>query len=470
MPADHGLPAFSRLLRPICYTKVMNFPTSIFKAYDIRGLVGTELTPELADGVGRALADFLPEDGPVAVGYDMRPDSVELAAAVRAGLMRQGRTVYDIGEVASDMIYFAVGHLGAAGGAMVTASHNPGAYNGIKLCAQEARPIGLETGLAEIRDAVASQIYKPVDKPGLEEKRDVMDDWVHHALSFVNVKTLKPYHIAVDAGNGMGGLVMPRLVGKWPLTVEPMYFELDGTFPNHPANPLVEENNRDLVAKIKADKLDFGIAFDGDGDRAALVDETGRIVPGHIMTAILAKHFLQKFPGSNIIYDARNSHLVVDVAKENGGQAIRSRVGHSYIKADMRTYDAPFGGEFSGHYYFRDNWYADSGLLGALVAIQVLSDSGKKLSELVDEFASRYARSPEVNFKVEDKAGEIAKLKQLYADGQQDELDGITVTYPEWWFNVRSSNTEPYLRLNVEAKTPELLQEQFEKLRALLAA
>jgi phosphomannomutase len=445
----------------------MKISPTLFKAYDLRGLVGTELTPEVAEAVGRALADFLGE-GPVCVGYDMRPDSRELAAAVRAGLVKQGRDVYDIGQVASDMIYFAVGHLQAAGGAMVTASHNPGAYNGIKLCGREARPIGIETGLTDIREAVEADRYQEVATPGVETQHDVMSAWVEHALSFVDVKTLKPYHVAVDAGNGMGGLVMPHLEGRWPLTVEPMYFELDGTFPNHPANPLVEENNRDLVAKIKADKLDFGIAFDGDGDRAVLVDENGRIVPGHIMTSMLAKHFLLQNPGANIIYDARNSHLVVDVARENGGQAIRSRVGHSYIKADMRKYNAPFGGEFSGHYYFRDNWYADSGLIGALVAIQVVSDSGKKLSEVVDEYASRYARSPEVNFTVADKAAKIAQLKQHYADGTPDELDGITVTYPDWWFNVRPSNTEPLLRLNVEATTPERLQEKVVELEKLL--
>jgi phosphomannomutase len=447
----------------------MNITESIFKAYDIRGLVGTELTTALAEGVGRALADFLPDAGPVAVGYDMRPDSAELAAAVRQGLVKQGRQVIDIGQVASDMIYFAVGHLHAAGGAMVTASHNPGAYNGIKLCGLEARPISIETGLAEIRDNIKTDNYKAVVTAGSEQKQDVMEDWITHALSFVDVKTLKPFHIAVDAGNGMGGLVVPHLTGKWPITVEPMYFELDGTFPNHPANPLVNENNRDLVKKIQDDKLDFGIAFDGDGDRAVLVDENGRIVAGNIMTALLAKYFLKKFPGSNIIYDARNSRLVVEVAEENGGKAVKARVGHSYIKADMRKYDAPFGGEFSGHYYFRDNWYADSGLLGALVAIQVVSDSGKKLSEVVDEYSSRYARSEEINFKVEDKAGKLEELAKLYADGEQDRFDGLTVNYPDWWFNVRGSNTEPLLRLNVEAKTPEQLDEQLEKLRLVLS-
>jgi len=447
----------------------MNITSSIFKAYDIRGLVGTELTVELAEGVGRAVADFLPEAGPVCVGYDMRPDSAELAAAVRAGLMRQGRTVYDIGEVASDMIYFAVGHFGAAGGAMVTASHNPGKYNGIKLCGYQARPISIETGLAAIRDAIAADNYQPEQVGSLEAKA-VMDLWVDHALGFVDAKNLKPYHIAVDAGNGMGGAVMPHLDGKWPLTVEPLFYELDGTFPNHPANPLVDENNRFLIAKVKEDQLDFGVAFDGDGDRAFLVDNLGRTVPGHIMSAMLAKYFLAKFPGSKIVYDARNSRLVEETISENGGIGVRSRVGHSYIKQMMRAADAPFGGEFSGHYYFRDNYYADSGLIGALVAIKVVSDSGKTLAELVDELSSRYARSPEINFEVADKAAKIAELKTVFADGNQDELDGLTVNYPDWWFNVRGSNTEPLLRLNAEATTPELLQTQLAKLKSLLDA
>ena len=445
----------------------MKFTESIFKAYDIRGLVGEELTPEVAEAVGRAFADFLPNEGSVCVGYDMRPDSQELAEAFKKGVMRQGRKVIDIGQVATDMIYFATGSMKAAGGAQITASHNPGKYNGIKFCGEEARAIGINSGLAEIRDAVSADRFKP-ESEGSLEKRDVMDGWVKHALGFVDAKGLKPWHIAVDAGNGMAGAVMPHLDGKWPVKTEPLYWELDGTFPNHVANPLIDENNRDLIDKIKAEKLDFGIAFDWDGDRAFLIDERGWTVAGHILSAMLAKHFLKLYPGSNIVYDARNSRLLVDVVNENGGHAIRSKVGHSYIKEAMREYDAPFGGEFSGHYYFRDNWYADSGLIGALVAIQVLNDSGKKLSELVDEYDSRYARSPEINFEVKDKAGKIEEIKKAYADGEQDTLDGVTVNYPDWWFNVRPSNTEPLLRLNLEAKSREMLDEQMAKLEKLL--
>lgn len=441
---------------------------SIFRAYDVRGIINKELTPAVAEAAGRAFADWLPSEGAVCVGYDMRSDSHELAAAVRAGLTRQGRDVIDIGEVSSDMIYFAVGSLRAAGGMMVTASHNPGAYNGIKFCREEARPVSIETGLAEIRDAVLAEQYNDAPEPGEPGEivqRDIMDAWVDHALRFVRVESWPPYHIAVDAGNGMAGEVMPHLDGKWPLQTEPMFYELDGTFPNHLANPLIEENNRFIAAKIRDAGLDFGLAFDGDADRAFLLDENGKTVPGHIMTVILAEHFLKLYPGSNIVYSGISSRLVPEVVTERGGTPIRSRVGHSFVKQLMREYDAPFGGEFSGHFYFRDNYYADSGLIGALVGIQVLRDSGKKLSELVAEYASRYARSPEINAEVADAAAVVERLKTEYADGVQDEFDGLTVSYTDWWFNVRMSANEPLVRLNVEARTAEQLAEKTAELR-----
>lgn len=447
----------------------MKITESIFKAYDIRGISGTELTNEVAEAVGRGLADYLPDEGPVAVGYDMRPDSYELASHVRAGLMKQGRDVIDIGCVASDMIYFAVGSMGTAGGAMVTASHNPGKYNGIKLCGEGARGISLDAGLTEIRDAVAADDYKESTNQGTVSKRDVMVGWVEHALKFVDVDKLKPYHIAVDAGNGMGGAVVPHLEGKWPLVVEPMFFELDGTFPNHLANPLVDENNRFLVAKIREEKLDFGVAFDGDGDRAFLVDETGKIVSGSITTAILADYFLAKYPGATILYNANCSRMVQETIEAAGGTGYRTKIGHSFIKQDMRKYDAVFAGEHSGHYYFRDNWSADSGLIAAICAIGALSDSGLKLSELVAKY-EKYAVSGEINFEVADKDAKIAELKEAFSDGEADELDGLTVNYPDWWFIVRPSNTEPLLRLNVEATSPALLDENLAKLKAILEA
>ena len=447
----------------------MNIPPNLFKAYDIRGLVGTELTPEIALGVGRALADFLPKTGAVAVGYDMRPDSRELAAAVRQGLTKQGRDVIDIGEVTSDMIYFAVGHLKTAGGAMVTASHNPGQYNGIKMCGEGARPIGIETGLAEIRDAVEADDYKDTGERGEIHQQDIMDDWVAHALGFVDVSTWPQFHIAVDAGNGMAGEVMPHVDGKTPMKIEALYWTLDGTFPNHVANPMIEANNADLSAKVKAEKLDFGIAFDGDGDRAFLVDELGRLVPGSVTGAVLAHHFALEHPGATILYDVRTSFVVHDTILRDGGVPRRCKVGHSFIKGDMRKYDAPFAAEVSGHYYFRDNFYADSGLISALVMVDQLAKSGKKLSELVDMY-SVYADSGELNFEVKDKVGTVEAIRAKYPDGVVDELDGLTMTFKDWWFNVRASNTEPYLRLNVEAKDKAVLETHVAELTALIEA
>lgn len=445
----------------------MKIAPNLFKAYDIRGLVGSELTPAIAEGVGRAFADWLPKTGKVAVGYDMRPDSRELAEAVRHGLTHQGRDVIDIGEVTSDMIYFAVGHLGTAGGIMVTASHNPGAYNGLKLCREEARPVGIETGLADIRDAVEADDYQPATERGDVTKHDLMEEWIAHALSFVRPDKWPAYHIAVDAGNGMAGAVMPHLEDHLSLQVEPLYWELDGSFPNHVANPMIPANNADLEAKIKADKLDFGIAFDGDGDRAFLVDETGALVPGSATGAILAHHFATANPGATILYDVRTSHTIHDTIVRDGGQPQRTRVGHSFIKADMRKYDAPFAAEASGHYYFKDNYCADSGLISALVTIDQLAQSGLKLSELVAKYVT-YADSGEINFEVKDKPAVIAKLKAKYADGVQDELDGLTVSYSDWWFNIRPSNTEPELRLNVEAHSAAVLDDKLAEIKAII--
>jgi phosphomannomutase len=371
--------------------------------------------------------------------------------------------------VASDMIYYAVGSLGTAGGAMVTASHNPGKYNGIKLCGEGARGISLDAGLSEIRDNIKADNFKEAAAEGKITEKNVMVGWVEHALTFVDADKLKPYHIAVDAGNGMGGAVVPHLEGKWPLTVEPMFFDLDGTFPNHLANPLVEENNRFLVAKIMEMGLDFGVAFDGDGDRAFLVDETGKVISGSITTAILADYFLKKNPGAAILYNANCSRVVKETIEAAGGKSYRTKIGHSFIKQDMRKYGAVFAGEHSGHYYFKDNWNADSGLIAAICAIGALSDSGMKLSELAAKY-DKYFVSGEINFEVEDKAAKIAELKEAFADGEADELDGLTVNYPEWWFIVRGSNTEPLLRLNVEATSQPVLDKNLAKLKEILSA
>ena len=440
----------------------------IFKAYDIRGTVGTELTAEVARLVGAALATWLPKSGPVAVGRDMRPDSAELASAVIEGIRSRGRDVYDIGEVTSDMIYFAVGHYQLAGGAMITASHNPGADNGIKLCREEAKPIGQESGLLEIRDAVLSGAVLPAPNKGTVTQKDVTEDWIKHVLSFIDTDKLKPLHIAVDAGNGMAGKIFPELEPYVPFEVEEMYFDLDGTFPNHIANPLIPENIVDLQAKIKETKADVGIAFDGDGDRAVLIDEKGQPLSGTVMTALLAEYFLKLHPGSTILHNAICGRAAVETIEKNGGKAVRTRVGHSYIKADMRTHDAVFAGEHSGHYYFKDNFMADSGLLAAVIGLYILSQTDKPLSELVAPLREAYVSIDEANFQVADKENTLKKVADAFKDGDQDLLDGLTVTYPDAWFNIRPSNTEPLLRLNAEAKTTARLDELVSKVTQLI--
>lgn len=443
--------------------------SGIFKAYDIRGKVGKELTSDVAHGVGRALADLLESEGKVAVGRDMRPDSEELAQALMNGLRSQGRDVIDIGQVTSDMIYFAVGSMNLAGGAMVTASHNPGKDNGIKLCREDAKPIGQETGLLLIRDAVLSGSYNSETKaPGTIEMLDIGEAWIEHVLSFVDVDRLKSMHIAVDAGNGMAGKIFPELEPYVPWQVEEMYFKLDGTFPNHEANPLKFETLADLIDRIRQNNLDGGVAFDGDGDRAFIVDETGVPLTGGVMSAMLAEHFLGLHPESHIVYDVRNSRSVPLVIEQSGGTPVVERVGHAFLKQKMREYDAPFGGEASGHFYFRDNWYADSGLIAAVIGLYVAGLSGKKLSEIREHY-THFAAIPETNFTVGNKVAVFARVHEKYAEHEQDTLDGITVTLDEHtWFNIRGSNTEPIVRLNAESDTGEKLEALVADVKALV--
>jgi phosphomannomutase len=440
----------------------------IFKAYDIRGKVGTELNAEVAERVGRAFADWLPTEGSVAVGRDMRPDSAELASAVIKGLRAQGRDVIDIGEVTSDMIYFAVGHFELAGGAVVTASHNPGEYNGIKLCREGAGGVGIESGLADIRDAVRASEWKPSTGEGQLEQRDIAEDWVQHVLTFVDVNKLKPLKIAVDAGNGMAGKIFPELEPYVPFEVTEMYFDLDGTFPNHPASPIEVENLADLIKMITDNGLDAGVAFDGDGDRAFLVDEQGNQVTGTVMTALLANYFLIKEPGAIILHNAICGRVVPETIDRSGGKAIRTKVGHSYIKNDMKTHSALFAGEHSGHYYFKDNYNADSGLIAAVMGLAILSASGKKLSELTAPYREAYVQIQETNFEVSDKDAVLARLTDTFQDAKQDTLDGLTVSFESSWFNVRPSNTEPLLRLNAEAKSQEELDALVAKVTKLI--
>ncbi len=443
---------------------------AIFKAYDVRGRVGSELTEDVARRIGKAFGHWLPGEGAVAIGHDMRPDSAALASALIEGLVAQGRDVIDIGQVTSDMIYFATGSLKLAGGAMITASHNPGEYNGIKFCREEAKPIGEESGLYEIRDLVVAGDVAPSAEVGKVTRQDVTEGWIAHVLSFVDTAKLKPLKIAVDAGNGMAGKIFPELEPHVPFEVSQLYFELDGTFPNHIANPLEPKNLVDIQKVIRDEGLDAGIAFDGDGDRAVLLDETGEPLTGTVMTALLARYFLDKNPGATILYNAICGQAAIDTINNAGGRALRTRVGHSFIKADMRTHEAVFAGEHSGHYYFKDNFMADSGLIAAVVGLYILSESGKKLSELAVPFREAYTQITETNFEVADKEATLKKVSEAFKDNEQDWLDGLSVQFEGGWFNIRPSNTEPLLRLNAEARSQSNLQEVVGRVTALIEA
>jgi phosphomannomutase len=351
---------------------------------------------------------------------------------------------------------------------MITASHNPGEYNGIKFCREGAKPIGIDTGLAEIRDlSVANKFVKSVT-PGTVASKDVIEDWLTHALSFIEPNKLKPIKVVVDAGNGMAGKIIPELEPYLPIEVVEMYFELDGTFPNHIANPIEPENIQDLIARVKEEKADLGIAFDGDGDRAVLIDENGQALTGTVMTAMLADYFIKKHPNSTVLYNATCGWVVPETIQKNGSTPIRTKVGHSYIKAEMRKHNAVFAGESSGHYYFKDNFNADSGLIAALVALQMISNSKQPLSKLASAY-NKYHHIQETNVEVSDKEATISKIATAFESQKQDRLDGLTVWFDDAWFNVRPSNTEPILRLNAEAKSKNRLDSLVAKVTALLS-
>ena len=430
---------------------------NIFKAYDIRGLVGSELTKQFAFSTGVAFAKFLElerEPATVVIGEDMRPSSPELAEAFSAGVTSQGLDVIRIGLASTDMLYFAAGKLNLPG-AMFTASHNPAEYNGIKLCLSGARPIGKESGLLTIEKFVREGVPVSLRPIGIENHREMLQDYVDHLLTLVDVSAIRKLNVVVDAGNGMAGHTAPAVFSRMNVEVTQMYYELDGTFPNHEANPIDEANLADLKEMVKKKKADIGLAFDGDADRCFLVDEKGNAVNPSLLTALIADRELQKKPGSPIIYNLISSRAVKEVVEENGGKPLRSRVGHSFIKAMMAESGAIFGGEHSGHFYFADFWRADSGMLAALHAIAALGTSEKTLSQLLAPYA-RYFASGEINSKVSDSKLTMAGIKESYGSKPgvtTDQLDGLTVEGDTWWFNVRASNTEPLLRLNVEAKT-----------------
>jgi phosphomannomutase len=431
--------------------------SSIFKAYDIRGLVDKELTPDFAFATGVAVARFLEQErepGTVVIGEDMRPSSPTLATAFAAGVTSQGLDVIRIGLASTDMLYFASGKLNLPG-AMFTASHNPAEYNGIKLCLSGARPIGKESGLVVIESYVRDGAPMAMRHVGVEKQQSMLTDYVDHLLTLVDVSAIRPLKIVIDAGNGMGGYTAPAVFERLNAEVVELYFELDGTFPNHEANPIEPANLVDLQKAVKKHKADIGLAFDGDADRCFLVDEKGALVNPSALTALIATRELAKNPGASIIYNLISSRAVREVVEENGGTAIRSRVGHSYIKKLMAETNAVFGGEHSGHFYFRDFWRADSGMLAALHAIAALGESKTTLSDLLKTF-NRYHSSGEINSTVKDAKAAMDQIEKIYGkkDGVEvDYLDGLTISHADWWFNLRASNTEPLLRLNVEAST-----------------
>ena len=435
--------------------------SKIFKAYDIRGLYPEELDEEAARRIGWAFARF--NGAPrIAVGRDMRVSSPALVAAFTEGVNAAGATVVDLGEVSTDALYFASGEWGVPG-AMFTASHNPARYNGLKLCKEKAAPIAGDSGLQEIRELASSSDAAEVKDAGdvaeSVERYDILPDYANHCLTFIDTKGLPSLKVAVDAGNGMAGKTVPMVFDRLPFEVVPMFFELDGTFPNHPANPIEPENLSALQQKVVDEGCDVGIAFDGDADRMFLVDEKAELVQGSTTTAVIAEGLLRKNPGEAILYNLICSWSVPEVIQENGGRPIRTRVGHSFIKEIMAETGAIFGGEHSGHYYFRDNYRADSGMIAALLVLETLARSGRPLSETLKPF-HRYEASGEINSEVADQQATIERLASVHADAKQDREDGLTVQYEDWWFNCRASNTEPLLRLNLEARTRGLMEEK----------
>jgi phosphomannomutase len=433
----------------------------VFKAYDVRGIYPDELDEAGAEAIGRAYVEQF-EPRRMAVGRDMRLSSAAMQEALMRGAASAGADVLDLGLVGTEMVYFAVGSLGLEGGAMVTASHNPKQYTGMKLVRRGALPVGGESGLLDVRDRAMAEpdttgsSYRRRPE-GTVEQHDIWPAYVDRVLSFVEVPAIEPLKVVIDAANGMAGAMLPPVLERVPVEAVRCYFEPDGTFPNHEPNPLLPENREFIVRKTLEEGADLGVAFDGDGDRCFFVDDTGEFVPGDFVTALFAGSVLEKEPGAKIIYDVRASRAVPDTVEREGGVALMNRVGHAFIKARMRKEDAAFAGEVSGHYYFRDFSQADSGVVPFLLMLELISKSGR-LSEILAPFRSRYFITGELNTPVPDVALKLQELKERYADGRVSHLDGISVDFDDWHFNVRPSNTEPLLRLNLEATSEELME------------
>ena len=442
----------------------MSISPSIFKAYDVRALYPSELNEPTARLIGRAFVAYL-KPARIAVTRDMRMSSPSLTEAFIAGALEQGADVVDYGMAGTDMMYFAVAKNGLDGGAQITASHNPGEYNGIKMVRKEAFPLSGDAGIGEIRDMVVGNTIPPAPaKPGARRSADMLDAYVQTIMSFIDPSIIKPFKVVLDAGSGMAGLVAPKLFDRLPCKTTRLCFEIDGRFPNHEANPLIEENRRDIVERVIAEKADIGIAWDGDADRCFFIDGSGEFIAGDFVTALLAEAFLSKAPGQKVIYDVRASYAVKDTVAKYQGTALMNRVGHAFIKRRMREEDAVFGGEVTGHYYFRDFYYADNGFIPALLILELMSRRNMTLADLLKPLREKYFISGEINTKVADQAAVEDRLRALearYATGSHSyKIDGFSAEFADWHFNVRASNTEPLIRLNLEALTPALMAQK----------
>jgi phosphomannomutase len=446
--------------------------SKIVKAYDVRGVVPDQLNEPIARAFGAAFAHFMHEESgarSVVVGHDMRESSPSLARAFADGVTSQGLDVVLAGLCSTDELYYGAGSLDLPG-AMFTASHNPAQYNGIKLCRAGAAPVGQESGLAQLQEVVTCGGLPDASTPGTVTSRDLLADYAAYLHSLVDLARVRPLTVVVDAGNGMGGHTVPAVLTGLPLTVVPLYFELDGSFPNHEANPIEPDNLRDLQAAVRKEHADIGLAFDGDADRCFVVDERGELVSPSTVTALVATRELRREPGSSIIHNLITSRGVAEIVREHGGTPVRTRVGHSFIKAEMARTNAIFGGEHSGHFYFRDFWRADSGMLAALHVLAALGESSQPLSALLKEF-TRYVASGEINSTVADAPGAMKAVEAHYAGRtgvEVDHLDGLTVSAADWWFNLRPSNTEPLLRLNAEAADEATMTEVRDEVLALV--
>ena len=441
----------------------------VFKAYDVRGIYPSELDEEGAYAIGRAFVEVF-DPTRIAVGHDMRVSSPSMADAVIRGASEAGADVLELGLVGTEMVYFAVGELGLDGGIAVTASHNPKEYTGMKIVRRGALPVGGESGLLEIRDRTASGPDTAGHSPGQVQPYDIWEQYVERVLSFVDPDAIAPLKVVIDAANGMAGAMLPPVLERLPqLEVVRCFFEPDGTFPNHEPNPLLPENREFIVAKTLEERADLGVAFDGDADRCFFVDDSGEFVPGDFATALLAEAVLEKEPGAKIIYDVRASWAVPETIERNGGTALMNRVGHAYIKHRMREDDAAFGGEVSGHYYFRRFSQADSGVVPFLLMLELVSKKGRRLSEILRPFRERYFITGELNTPVPDVALKLQELKEHFgSEGRVSHMDGISVDAEDWHMNVRPSNTEPLLRLNLEARTPELMERKRDEVLAVI--